>query len=71
MAFMDASRRDCLSKMKKGAMLGGAVGAASGFLFGSYEAAQIRGIPVPQVRRPSGSFDDRLGKRMVFSIDIY
>lgn len=64
MTIMNASRRDCLNKMKKGALLGGCVGGAAGFLFGSYEAAQIRGIPVPQVREPSCSFDDRLGKRM-------
>lgn len=49
MAFMDAGRRDCLRKMKHGAMLGGGVGGAAGFLFGSYEAVQIRGIPIPQV----------------------
>lgn len=48
MAFMDTGRRDCLSKMKHGALLGGGVGGAAGFLFGSYEAAQIRGIPVSQ-----------------------
>lgn len=48
MAFMDAGRRDCLRKMKHGAMLGGGVGGAAGFLFGSYEAVQIRGIPIPQ-----------------------
>ncbi|CAN8066748.1 unnamed protein product [Agarophyton chilense] len=34
--------------MKNGAILGGSVGSAAGFLFGSYEAAQIRGIPVSQ-----------------------
>lgn len=49
MAFMDGGRRDCLNKMKHGAMLGGGVGGAAGFLFGSYEAAQIRGIPSSQV----------------------
>lgn len=50
MPFLDAGRRECLQKMKYGAMLGGGVGGAAGFLFGSYEAAQIRGIPIPQVR---------------------
>lgn len=49
MTFMDAGRRDCLYKMRNGAMLGGGVGCAAGFLFGSYEAVQIRGIPVSQV----------------------
>lgn len=50
MAFLDAGRRECLQKMKNGALLGGSVGSAAGLLFGSYEAAQIRGIPVAQVR---------------------
>lgn len=49
MAFLDAGRRDCLRKMKHGATLGGSVGAAAGLLFGAYEAAQIRSIPVSQV----------------------
>lgn len=48
MTILDAGRRDCLRKMKHGAMLGAGVGGAAGFLFGSYEAVQIRGIPMSQ-----------------------
>lgn len=51
MAFMDSGRQECLRKMKHGALLGGSVGGAAGFLFGAYEAAQIRGIPTSQVSR--------------------
>lgn len=49
MAIMDAGRRDCVRKMQQGAMLGGGVGGAAGLLFGTFEAAQIRGIPISQV----------------------
>lgn len=47
---MSSSRRDCLQKMKYGAIMGGGVGSAAGFLFGSYEAFRYKGIPVSQVR---------------------
>ena len=64
MVFLNADRRDCLEKMKRGAMVGGAIGAAACVVFGTYEATQIRGIPISQVsatHRPlsSGSFKSR------------
>lgn len=49
MVFLDSGRRDCIRKMKHGAVLGAGVGGAAGLIFGSYEAAQIRGIPFSQV----------------------
>lgn len=49
-AAMSSSRRDCLQKMKYGAIMGGGVGSAAGFLFGSYEAFRYKGIPASQVR---------------------
>ena len=49
MPFLDAGRRECLRKMKYGAMMGGGVGAAAGLIFGGYEATRYRGIPVSQV----------------------
>ncbi len=48
MAFLDPGRRECLRKMKYGAMLGGGVGSAAGLLFGSYEMMRFRGIPNSQ-----------------------
>ncbi|CDF36475.1 unnamed protein product [Chondrus crispus] len=48
MVFLNAGRRDCLEKMKRGAMVGGAIGGAACVVFGTYEAAQIRGIPISQ-----------------------
>lgn len=63
MPLMNAGRRDCLNKMKRGAMLGGGVGGAAGFLFGSFEAAQIRGIPVSQVSSTSDILDKALSRR--------
>lgn len=36
--------------MKYGAIMGGGVGSAAGFLFGSYEAFRYKGIPASQVR---------------------
>lgn len=66
MVFLNAGRRDCLEKMKRGAMVGGAIGGAACVVFGTYEAAQIRGIPISQVsamHRPlslsSSSFKSR------------
>lgn len=49
MAILDDGRRECLRKMKYGAMMGGGVGAAAGLIFGGYEATRYRGIPVAQV----------------------
>lgn len=46
---MKPERRDCLQKMKYGALMGGTVGSAAGFLFGSYEAFRYKGIPSSQV----------------------
>lgn len=48
MAIMNPQRRECLQKMKYGAMQGGGVGAAAGVLFGSYEVMGVRGIPSSQ-----------------------
>lgn len=55
---MTPERRDCLHKMKYGALMGGTVGGAAGFLFGSYEAFRFKRIPASQVRRrlPSGPY---------------
>jgi hypothetical protein len=47
---MKPERRECLQKMKYGAIMGGGVGSAAGFLFGSYEAFRYKGIPASQVR---------------------
>ena len=49
MVFLDEGRKECLRKMKYGAMMGGGVGAAAGLIFGGYEATRYRGIPVSQV----------------------
>lgn len=48
MAILNAQRRECLRKMKYGAVMGGSVGAAAGLLFGSYEMMRFRGIPGSQ-----------------------
>lgn len=48
MAIMNPERRECLQKMKYGAMLGGSVGATLGLLRGSSEMRDYRGIPNSQ-----------------------